>query len=182
MILRLLNAQGIAGGAAALALLALLLVAKAETRHWRKQSGQYEQLYRAEQAAGAQTVANYRAAAEAARIADAAAAERVRAEQNAINERTAHDYEMRLAAARARARRLRVEAGAPDTDPCGRAGPAVPALPAAACGPDQTAGHDRLSDPERLIATEQALQLDELIRWVMAQAKVEPSASVPRQH
>jgi len=66
MIPRLLNIQGIAGIAAALALLSLLLAQKLETRHWRKQSGQYEQLYRAEQGASAQTVASYRAATEAA--------------------------------------------------------------------------------------------------------------------
>jgi len=182
MILRLLNVQGIAGIAAALALTAMLIVQKIETRHWRKQSGQFEQLYRGEQAASAQTVANYRAAAEAARAADAAAADRVRGEQDAINERTAHDYEMRLAAARARAEWLRSEAGTPATDPCGRAGPAMPALSAATCGAAQAASQKRLPDPDRLIATEQALQLDELIRWVKAQAGVDPNrpAEAPR--
>jgi hypothetical protein len=175
MMLRFLNLQGIAGIAAALVLVALLLSAKADTRHWRKQSGQFEQLYRAEQAALAKTVANYRAAAEAARAADAAAAARARAEQDAINERTIHDYEVRLAVVRDRAERLRSEAGRPATDPCGRAGPAVPALPAAACKPAQAASQDRLPDPERLIATEQAIQLDELIRWVRAQSAVDPN-------
>jgi len=180
MMLRLLNVQGVAGIAAALALLALLLFAKAETRHWRKQSGQYEQLYRAEQAAGAQTVANYRAAAETARAADAAATERARGEQDAINERTANDYEMRLAAVRDRAERLRSETGATATDPCGGAGAAVPALPATACGAAQAAGQKRFPDADRLTATEQALQLDELIRWVKAQAGVDPNAPKPQ--
>lgn len=180
MIPRLLNVQGIAGIAAALALLSLLLVQKVETRHWRKQSGQYEQLYRGEQAASAQTVANYRAATEAARAADAAAAERVRAEQHAINERIADDYETRLAAARDRAQRLRIAAGSPATDPCGRGTSSVPGLPAAPCRPAQAAGHDRLPAPvlgsdAALIATEQAVQLDELIHWVRAQAGVDPN-------
>jgi len=175
MIPRLLNIQGIAGIAAALALLSLLLVQKLETRHWRKQSGQYEQLYRAEQAAAAQTVANYRAATDAARLADAAAAERVREEQHAINERIAHDYATRLAAARDRAERLRFAAGSPATDPCGRRTSAVPGLPAAPCGPAQAAGQDRLPDADALIATEQALQLDALIGWVHAQAAVDPN-------
>ena len=175
MIPRLLNIQGIAGIAAALALLSLLLVQTLETRHWRKQSGQYEQLYRGEQAASAKTVASYRAATEAARAADAAAAERVRAEQNAINERIAHDYATRLAAARDRAERLRIAAGSPATDPCGRRASAVPGLPAAPCSPTQAAGQSRLPDADALIATEQAVQLDELIRWVRAQAGVDPN-------
>src|ERR1043165_791012 len=108
MMPRFLNLQGIACIAAALALLSLLVVQKVETRHWRKQSGQFEQLYHAEQAASAETVANYRAAAAAARAADLAAAERVRSEQRAINERIADDYQTRLAAARDRAQRLRI--------------------------------------------------------------------------
>lgn len=177
MIPRLLNFQGIAGIAAALALLSLMLVQKIETRHWRKQSGQYEQLYRGEQAASAQTVANYRAATAAARAADVAAAERVRAEQHAINERIANDYETRLAAARDRAQRLRIAAGSPATDPCGRRTSPVPGLPAAPCGADQATGQGQLPDADALIATEQAFQLDALIRWVRAQAGVDPNRS-----
>jgi hypothetical protein len=180
MIPRLLNFQGIAGIAAALALLSLLLVQKLETRHWRKQSGQYEQLYYGERAASAQTVANYRAATEAARAADAAAAERVRAEQHVINERIANDYETRLAAARDRFERLRIAAGSPATDSRGCGASAVPALSAAPCGIAQAADQDRLPAADALIATEQALQLDELIRWTRAQAVVDPNPSVDR--
>ena len=175
MIPRFLNIQGIAGIAAALALLALLLVQKAETRHWRKQSGQFEQLYQGEQAASARTVANYRAAAEAARTADLAAAQHVRSEQQAIDERIANDYETRLAAARARAEQLRIAAGAAAADSCGRRASSVPALPAAPCGAAETAGQGRLPPTDALIATEQALQLDALIRWVRAQAGVDPN-------
>ena len=173
MILRILNPQGIAGIAAALCLAALLLLQKGETRRWRKQSGKYEQLYRAEQSAFAQTVANYRAAAEAARAADKAAAERVRAEQAAINQRTRNAFETRLADARARAGRLRVQATGNSADfGTGRA-EAMPGLPVTASRSAQTAGQDRLPDSDRLIATEQAIQLDELIKWVKAQAGVE---------
>lgn len=185
MILRLLNVQGIAGIAAALALLSLLLVQKVETRHWRRQSSQFEQLYRGEQSASAQTVANYRAAAATARAADVAAAQRVRVEQSAINERIANDYQTRLAAARARAEQLRIEAGSATTDSCGRRGPSVSGLPAAPCRPAQATGQDRLPapplDPDAaLIATEQAVQLDELIRWVRAQAGVDPNRPAER--
>ena len=109
MILRFLNAQGIAGLAVSICLALLLVLQKGETRHWKRQSGQFEQLYRGEQSALAGTIANFRAAAEVARAADRAAAERVAAEQRAINERTENAYEARLADARARADRLRPE-------------------------------------------------------------------------
>src|SRR4029079_17534796 len=101
VILRLLNWQGIAGIAASVALAGLLFVQRGETRHWKKQSASFEQLYRQDQAAFATTVADYRVAADQARAADRANAERVAADQRTINERTEHDFEARLAAARA---------------------------------------------------------------------------------
>jgi signal transduction histidine kinase len=174
MILRLLNPQGIAGLAASFALAILLVLAKAETHHWKKQSAQFERLYRAEQGALAGTVANYRAAAEQAQAADEANAERVAAEQRSINQRSAHDFETRLAAARTAAQRLR--AGSAPADPRSRAGAPVPGLAAATAGAAQAAGQDGLPDADALIATEQAIQLDELIKWVRAQAKVDNSA------
>lgn len=172
MIPRILNPQGLAGLAAALCLAALLVIQKGETRHWRKQSGQFELLYRSEQAAFAGTVANYRAAAEAARAADKAAAERARAEQAAINERTIDAFQTRLADARARAERLRQQTSsrAADRGPIGTA--PVPGLSAASSAITQVAREDGLPHSDRLIATEQAIQLDELIKWVKAQAKV----------
>ena len=99
ILLRFFNVQGIAGIAVGLALAVLLVIQKGETRHWKKESGRFEQLYAQEQAALAGTVANYRAAADAARAADRANLARVAAEQRAINERTSNDYEARLAAA-----------------------------------------------------------------------------------
>ena len=177
-VLRLLNPQGIAGLAAATILALLLIAAKIDARHFRKQSAQFEQLYRGEAKAHAQTIANYRAAAERARAADRANAERVAAEQGEINERTSHDFEARLAAARARARRLREPAQA-TTDPGGPGSAPVPSLSASAPGLAQGPGQDRLPDPDRLIATEQAIQLDELIRWVRAQAAVDSSRPAP---
>jgi hypothetical protein len=172
MILRFLGVRGIAGLAVALALIALLLVQKGETRHWRKQSGQFEHLYHGEQAAFAGTVANYRAAAGAARAADAANLRRVEAEQSQINERTADDYQARLAAARDRAEQLRVHPQTAASDPGARRGTPVPGLPAAPGRAAQAAGEDRLHDADALVATEQAIQLDELIKWVKRQAAV----------
>ena len=175
MLLRLLNTQGIAGLAASFALLGLLLLEKGETRHWRKQSSQFEQLYGSEQSAFTGTVANYRAAADKARAADRAAAERAQSEQRAISERTNNAFQDRLAAARARAELLRLEASAAPVDPsAGRAAP-MPGLSLAATGPHQTASQDGFSPADRLIATEQAIQLDELIKWVRQQHALEPS-------
>jgi len=175
ILLRLLNAQGIAGLAASLCLGLLLIVQKGETRHWKKQSASFEQLYRGEEAAFAQTVSNYRAAADQARAADQANATRVAAEQRAINERTSNDYEARLAAARTLAQRLRIRAAGAAADRGHHASPAVPVLPTSSGGAHQASGENRLPDPDALTATEQAIQLAELIKWVKAQASVDPT-------
>jgi hypothetical protein len=185
-LLRLLNAQGIAGIAVSLALAILLLVQKGETRHWKSESGRFERLYGQEQSALAGTVANYRAAADVARAADRANRDRAAAEQRAINERTSNDYEARLAAARALAQRVRGQtpAAAADSGP-GRAAP-VPGLSASAGGPDHAARENRLPPEDALTATEQAIQLDELIKWTKMQADVNangptaPARSLPR--
>lgn len=172
-LLRLLNLQGVAGIAVSLALAILLLIQRGETSHWKKQSDQFEQLYQQQQSALAATVADYRAAADRARASDRANAQRVATEQRAINERTSNDYETRLAAARALARRMREQTAGAAADPRGRGNTAVPGLSAPAAGPARAAGEDRLPDADRLIATEQAIQLDELIRWVKGQASVD---------
>jgi hypothetical protein len=171
-LLRLLNAQGIAGLALSLCLALLLVIQKSETRHWKKQSGQFEQLYRGEEAAFATTVANYRAAADQARSADKANAERAAAEQQSINERTKNDFEARLAAARSAAGRLRLQSEAAAHPGIGR-GPSMPGIPAPASESAQAAGEGRLPDSDALTATEQAIQLDELIKWVRRQATVD---------
>ena len=88
MSLRLLNGQGIAGIAVSLCLAVLLVIQKGDTRHWMDESTRFERLYRAEQSAFAGTVSNYRAAAETARSADLANAQRVASEQRAINQRS----------------------------------------------------------------------------------------------
>jgi hypothetical protein len=173
MILRYLSPQGIAGAAVSAALAILLLLAKADARHWKAQSGHFEHLYGAEQAAFAGTVANYRAAADAARATDKANAERVAAEQRSINERTLNDYETRLRAARARADELRRQDAAAAADPGIGRSPPVPGLPLATGEPAQGTGEDRLPYADALNATEQAIQLDELIKWVRAQSKVD---------
>jgi hypothetical protein len=172
MILRLLGWQGVAGIGVALALSILLVIQKVETRHWKKDSASFEQLYRQEQSAFETTVAKYRLAADQARAADQANVARVAADQSAITERTANDYEARLAAARAEYQRLRLHSQTA-ADPGARASAPVPGLPAAPSRAPQAAGQDRLPPPDQLTATEQAIQLDELIKWVRAQAAVD---------
>jgi hypothetical protein len=174
--LRLLNIQGIAGLGVSLCLALLLVVQKGETRHWKKQSGQFEQLYRGDQAAFAATVANYRTAVESAHADDLAAAQRVAGEQRAINQRSDNAFQSRLADARARAQQLRLHAGTAAADRGGRATAPVSALSVAAGRPAQEPGENRLPPGDALAATEQAIQLDELIKWVKAQAKVDPNA------
>jgi hypothetical protein len=181
ILLRLLNPQGIAGLAAALALAILLLIQKGETRHWQKQSGQFEMLYAQQQSALAVTVANYRSAADAARTADRANADRVAGEQRAINERTSNDFEARLAAARAHAQRLRVETAIAAADPGAGRAASVPGLPASPGGLAQTAHEDGLPANDALTATEQAIQLDELIKWVKAQAGLDTNDARPAE-
>ena len=172
MIFRLLNIQGIAGVAVSLALGILLLVQKAETTHWKKQSASFEQLYHDGQAAFAETVANYRSAAAQARAADSANAARIAAEQGAINQRIINDYQARIVAARASAQRLR-DSSQPTADPGAGGKPRLSGLSTAPRRAAQAAGQDQLSRSDRLTATEQAIQLDELITWVRQQAKVD---------
>jgi hypothetical protein len=178
-ILRFLNVQGFAGIAVSLCLGVLLVLQNGETRHWKKQSEQYEQLYRGEQAAFAGTVANYRAAADAARASDKSNANRVAAEQRAINQRSTNDYQARLAAARARAEQLRRQTAVAAADPRTRPSATMSRLPAAAQGTDRSAGEGRLSPEDALTATEQAIQLEELIKWVQEQAEVDTNGRAP---
>lgn len=156
-------------GIGCLALLALLVQ---DRNRWKARTAHYAELLAGERAAHAATAANYRTAAEQARRQDAENAARVRAEQAAINQRSAHDLESRLAAARAAAERLRRDNETAAADSGGRRAAPVPDLSAAARGTAQAAGEDRLPHADRLIATEQAIQLDELINWVRRQGDV----------
>jgi len=177
MILRFVNWQGIAGIAASLALAGLLVAQAIEARHWHKSSSRFEQLYASEQLAFARTTAAYREAADKARADDRANAARVAGQQQSITEGTEHDFQIRLADARARADRLRQELAAGAADPGSRGTAAVSGLPAAAGGSAQAAGDQRLPAGLALTATEQAIQLDELIKWVRRQAEINPNAS-----
>lgn len=129
----------------------------------------------AEQNAHAATVASYDAATATARILDAQNKQLTERLQSEETRRISDAYDARIADARARAAvaGLRTEAAA--TDPGGRGGAPVPGISdparpadAAAC----EAGLPALGTADALIATEQAIQLDALIDWVEAQARV----------
>ena len=175
ILLRLLNPQGIAGLALSVALALLLVVQKGETHHWKKECDHFEQLYHGEQSALAGTVADYRAAAAQARAADVANLQRAQDQQRAISERTDHDFEARLAGARAAAWRLRGQTASAAADLGSGTSAPVPGLPDAPGRPRQAAGQDQLPPSDALTATEQAIQLDELIKWVREQASVRMS-------
>jgi hypothetical protein len=166
-------------GAVLLASLALVFIIH-DRNHWKSEAGVRQQQLAQTKAAFDQTVAGYRAAAAQARASDAANAARVKTEQAAINERTADEYQTRIAAARADAQRLRHDATAATDSGVGGRAP-VPSLPAPASGAAQSAGEDGLPDIDKLIATEQAIQLDELIKWVRAQAAVDPNTVAPAE-
>lgn len=161
------NYQALIGLGVAIVLGVLLGLQKAETRHWIKQSGQFETLYHEQQAALLKTQLNYIEAADQARQADAANVKRVQSEQAAINKEHSDELEARLADARARYDRLRN--GTAATNSSGPGVSPVSSVPNASGQPDQAALEDQL------LATEQALQLDELIKWVKRQTNVQVS-------
>ncbi len=158
--------------AAAIAGALLLALLIHDRNHWKAKTQHYAAAVAAERAAHTATIANHRAAAEQARRKDVENLARVKAEQAQINERTANDFEDRIAAARARAGELRQQTATAGADPGSGRAAAVPGVPAAAQSTAQAAGEGRFSERDRLTATEQAIQLDELIKWVRAQAGV----------
>ena len=157
---------------AALAAAALLWLIQSRDQ-WRDRARSNEQLLLQEQAAHAATVANYRAAAEQARRDDAANIARVKAKQANINERSANDFESSIADARARADELRGQGAGPAANPGARGAAPVPGVPITAGRSAEAARENRLPQSDRLTATEQAIQLDELIKWVRSQAGVD---------
>lgn len=131
---------------------------------------------KAVQAAFDQTVAGYRAAAAQAKAEDAANAARVRAEQTKINQESSNAYEDRIAAARASAERLRQQLASAGNSGLRSRAP-VSGVSTAASGSAQASSEDGFSVSDRLTATEQAIQLDELIKWVNKQAGVDPNTA-----
>lgn len=157
--------QLILGGIGCIALGIMLMFAKADARHWKKQSGQFEQALASEKAAFAQTVANYRAAVAEAKAADEANAARALKEQQAINERSRNDLQTRLAGVGTALQRLSVNTKAA-ANSGGGGKPAVSSIPTPTCGTDSPT----LNPIAR--AYDCAIQLDELIKWNKKQAAI----------
>lgn len=128
----------------------------------------------AEEKAHEQTILNYRWAQERAAQQEAERLARVEQEQQEITRVAAQNYEARIADLRARAERLRDAPGAAGGTPGNVAVPSVPDAPGGADAATPGAGLPPLGDDLewRVIATEQAIQLDELIRWVSGQSSV----------
>jgi hypothetical protein len=148
---------------------ALLLSLVACAWFWRANSHLRDGI-KAERAAHAQTVANFRKAQTEAEALQKANLTRVAKAQEDITDETVTDYRARLADLHARYDRLRTQG---NRSASGNTG--LPAVPDTAARVDEAPGENGLLAADALIASEQALQLDALITWVEAQAKVENS-------
>lgn len=136
---------------------------------WRANNGLHDAI-KAERAAHAQTVANFRDAQAKAELAQKANLARVSIQQRNISDETLDDYNRRVADLRERYKRLLAQGNR------GASGnPDLPAIPNATSGIDEAPKQDGLPAADALTASEQALQLDALITWVERQAKVENS-------
>lgn len=128
-----------------------------------------------------------------AKLREAATIARVRRAVESSNKETLDDYQSKLAAARAVADHLRAclmrNRASATADPGCPGQSKLPALPAATSRTDAPADPHRLPQPDRpdftldarLLATEQALQLDALIKSVAALAAIDPNAAVERE-
>lgn len=121
-------------------------------------------------AAFKQQVSDYRAAYNKARADAVEAARTVEAEQERITHEVSADYQARLADVRARYSRLLAEANADSRD----AGEAdLPGVSQPTGGVDEGPAYCGLSLEARLVASEQALQLQALQDWLRGQVAVE---------
>ncbi|WP_129792559.1 hypothetical protein [Sphingosinicella sp. CPCC 101087] len=146
-----------------------------DARLERDQARAEAALERAERKAFAEKV---RATAEQLRGAAAATALRVERVQDQVTEEVSHAYQIRLAELRERVAALQLlerQSGADRAHP-GRGADAMPGLPGAAGGPDDPAaapGLPAFGLEAAAIATAQAIQLDELQRWIRRQQAID---------
>lgn len=132
---------------------------------WRDTAHTNEQLYHSEQAAHKGTIANYRAASVQAQALDRANVTRVETEAASANQRNASEYQARIADARARYDRLLPHAGT-IAYPSGSPAAPVSVVSANPGGTPGPAAQGQLSADDALTATEEAIQLDQLIKAV----------------
>lgn len=128
------------------------------------------------------TIAQFVVATREAERRQAANVQRVQAQQAEITGRIEHDFQAKLTDLRTRHAALagavpgRMRgAAAPQIDPGSPGHAGLPGDAPTTGSADQATGDNGLSLGQRLIASEQALQLDALIDWVLAQAAVQTS-------
>lgn len=118
-----------------------------------------------------QTVAAYRLKAAEIKAQDEANLRRVQAETAANDKERRDAYANRIAAANATAARLRDQLKA-RANSSGESGTSMSGVSASTDGIVENPYEAGFSVSDRLIATEQAIQLDELIKWVKHQASI----------
>lgn len=162
----LLGIRGLIGLGVAVVLSIMLGLQVHKTHKEHASAVQWETKYTQEHGAFLQTIVNYGTALQQAK--DRAAQNIARVEQRdaAIGRKTQASYEERIAAARALAERLRRENTGTSAHSGGTHSAPVPGVSAAPGRPSGPAAQDELSRDDQLTATEQAIQLDELIKWV----------------
>jgi hypothetical protein len=143
-----------------------------ELIHSRHEAAKWQQQLSAQKTALSQTIANYRTAADRAKAQDDAKNARTIQQQQSASQEVANEYEARIAAARREYQRLLATAKA---NPRSAAGTDMSSISASAGGTAETP-----SDGLSLTATEQAIQLDELIKWVRAQHAIDPNKEQPK--
>lgn len=121
--------------------------------------------------------ADVRATAERVRSTYAQNALRVEREQTQVTEEVSDEFQARIADLHRRVAALRLRTSPGGADPGGAAGDRHPGFPDAAGGTDAAAAQAGLPAPglslqDAIVATEQAIQLDELIRWLTRQMAI----------
>jgi hypothetical protein len=153
---------------------ASLVIHLAEVHRLHKAEGQLlatSNALRKERLAHAADIARWKVGqAQADALAKANVA-RVTAEQKTIADERTKSYESRIADARARADRLRGASSIHQGTADATGMPGVPAAP----GLGQASGQGGLSAGDALIATEQAIELDELIKEWRKQSAIDPN-------
>src|ERR1043165_641736 len=160
----------------------MLAIRTGQRNHARVERDQARAETRLVRAEFATFAAQVRATAERVRSTYAQNALRVEREQSQVTEEVSHDYQTRIADLNRRVAALRLRTAPGGANHGGPGGDRYPGLPDAAGRFDAAAaqaglpaaelGAGGLSLEDAIIATEQAIQLDELIRWVRRQEAI----------
>ncbi|WP_114954328.1 hypothetical protein [Sphingosinicella terrae] len=159
------------GPAVAALLVVLLLAALLHVRTGQRDAARASlENVRAENALFAERV---RAESERAARRFADQARRTERAQQTASQEVSRDYQQRISDLRRRLAALQLRPAPDRAHPGGAGGGGdLPGLPGAAGGSDAAAGACRLPFPDAALATEQAIRLEELQRWVRRQQAV----------